>query len=246
MALYRDQAVVLRTFDLGEADRIIVLLTKAHGKVRAVAKGVRRQKSRFGGRLEPFMCVDVMLVERKSLDIVSQVVSLAAFAEPICRDYRLYQFASLMLEVVDALSADEHQDVSSQYQLLVAALSSLARHRHEPDAIGFSYVLRAMSRAGWSPVLHNCVVCGQATKMLTYFSAAYGGMMCATDHTPDAVACSEHTRLQLTALLQGDWHSIDGKEIEAPTVDCIKRWYEYYLERPLRSLRFVDDALRSM
>ena len=150
MPLYRDEAVVLRAFPLGEADRIVVLLTKQHGKVRAVAKGVRRLKSRFGGRLEPLMRVDVLLAQGKSLDVVSQAVSISAYAGPICADYTSYEYASVMLEVADALVSNEYtdeymreyQDTSGQYRLLTAALSSLSNRKHAPDAIGISYLLR--------------------------------------------------------------------------------------------------------
>ena len=87
MATFRDEAVVLRTHKLGEADRIITLLTRHHGRVRAVAKGVRRTSSRFGSRLEPFMVVDVQLWEGRSLDIVNQVVTLSPYGGPIAEDY---------------------------------------------------------------------------------------------------------------------------------------------------------------
>ena len=86
MALYRDAAIVLRAQKLGEADRIVTLLTRQHGKVRAVAKGVRRTKSRFGARLKPCMIVDVMLYEGRSLDTVTQAVTLAPYGDPISRD----------------------------------------------------------------------------------------------------------------------------------------------------------------
>ncbi len=80
MGLYRDQGVVLRTYKLGEADRIVVILTRGHGKVRAVAKGVRKTKSRFGGRLEPASHVDLLLYEgRGELDIVTQAESIDHF-----------------------------------------------------------------------------------------------------------------------------------------------------------------------
>ena len=72
MALYRDESIVLRTQKLGEADRIITLLTRRSGRVRAVAKGVRRTSSRFGSRLEPFTHVDLQIAEGRSLDVVTQ------------------------------------------------------------------------------------------------------------------------------------------------------------------------------
>src|SRR5665647_2383871 len=90
MALYRDAAIVLRAQKLGEADRIVTLLTRQRGKVRAVAKGVRRTKSRFGARLEPFMVVDVQLYEGRSLDTVTQAETLAPYGDPIARDYVAY------------------------------------------------------------------------------------------------------------------------------------------------------------
>ncbi len=248
MPLYRDEAVVLRVFPLGEADRIVVLLTKQHGKVRAVAKGVRRLKSRFGGRLEPLMRVDVLLAQGKSLDVVSQAVSITAYAGEICADYVSYEYANVMLEVADALVSHEYldeyipeyQDTSGQYRLLIAALSSLSHHKHAPVAIGMSYVLRALSLAGWSPRLTACVVCGK-TEDLCYFSPTAGGVMCASDHTPESIICSHETRLQLCALAQGNWSVVDGTSIDNSTVCCIQQWVEYYLERPIRSMGLLHS-----
>lgn len=97
MALYRDQAVVLRTHKLGEADRIVTMLSRRHGKIRGVAKGVRRTKSRFGARLEPFMVVDVQLYQGRSLDTVTQVETLGAYGDTIMRDYGAYTAASAMV-----------------------------------------------------------------------------------------------------------------------------------------------------
>ena len=106
MALYRDAAIVLRTQKLGEADRIVTLLTRQHGKVRAVAKGVRRTRSRFGARLEPFMVVDVMLYEGRSLDTVTQAETLAPYGDPIARDYVAYTAATAMLETAERLTEE--------------------------------------------------------------------------------------------------------------------------------------------
>ena len=82
-ALYRDEGIVLRTQKLGEADRIVTVLTRRTGKVRAVAKGVRRTKSKFGARLEPFTHVDLQLYTGRNLDIVSQVESIRSYGQEI-------------------------------------------------------------------------------------------------------------------------------------------------------------------
>lgn len=161
MPLYRDEGVVLRTAKLGEADRIVTLLTRSHGKIRAVAKGVRRVKSRFGGRLEPFMRVDVLIATGRTLDVVSQAESISAYAAPICADYGAYGIANVMVETADKLVSAEGERAVAQYRLLVGGLNALARHAHPATAIGESYVLRALALAGWTPRLHSCVVCGR-------------------------------------------------------------------------------------
>src|SRR5690625_1371375 len=112
--LYRDDAIVLRTHPLGEADRIITLLTRRHGKVRAVAKGVRRTGSRFGARLEPFTLVDVQLYAGRSLHTVTQVVTIETFAQAISADYGRFTAASAMLETTDRLT-DEVVDRSEEH-----------------------------------------------------------------------------------------------------------------------------------
>lgn len=101
MPLYQDEGVVLRTVKLGEADRIVTLLTRDHGKIRAVAKGVRRTKSRFGGRLEPFMRVSLLIAEGRSLDVISQAESVSAYARGICTDFKAYTAANVICETAD-------------------------------------------------------------------------------------------------------------------------------------------------
>ena len=153
MSLYRDEGVVLRTSKLGEADRIITILTRGHGKIRAVAKGVRRTKSRFGARLEPFMRVDVLIAEGRSLDVVSQAEAVAAYGAPIAADYAAYEAANVIVETIDKIASTEHEQLPNQYRLLIGALNALAKQSHAPQAIGDSYVMRALALAGWTPRL---------------------------------------------------------------------------------------------
>src|SRR3954470_22856799 len=126
--LYRDEGVVLRTQKLGEAARIVPLLTRQHGKVRAVAKGVRRTGSKFGSRLEPFMVADVQLYEGRSLDVVTQAESLGSYGADIAGDYASYTAANAMVETADRVT--EAESSLQQYLLLVGALRSLARNEH--------------------------------------------------------------------------------------------------------------------
>ncbi|MFM8776870.1 MAG: DNA repair protein RecO, partial [Actinomycetota bacterium] len=102
MTLYRDKAVVLRTYDLREADRIIVMMTENHGKVRAVANGVRKMSSRFGARLEPLSHVDILISTGKNLDTLSQV-ELVTNAKNLYSDLDRLTMGLAMLEAVDQL-----------------------------------------------------------------------------------------------------------------------------------------------
>ncbi|MEZ5207883.1 MAG: DNA repair protein RecO [Acidimicrobiales bacterium] len=124
MQLYRDQGVVLRTWKLGEADRIVVLMTKGHGKVRAVAKGVRKTRSKFGSRLEPTSHIAVQLYPGRELDTVTQVDSIDHF-RAIRDDLDLLARAVPLLEAVDQLAL-EGEPNRRLYEMLVGALRTLA------------------------------------------------------------------------------------------------------------------------
>ena len=133
MSLYRDKAVVLRTYDLREADRIIVMMTENHGKVRAVAKGVRKTTSKFGARLEPLSHVDVLLsTTGKDLDIVSQV-ELVSSARGLYTDLDRLTRGLAMLEAVDQLGMDR-EPTSHLYKMLAGALTWLAPFWMESQA----------------------------------------------------------------------------------------------------------------
>ncbi|OZG59495.1 DNA repair protein RecO [Bifidobacterium myosotis] len=239
MSLYRDEAVVLRTAKLGEADRIITLLTRGHGKIRAVAKGVRRTKSRFGARLEPFMRVDVLIAEGRSLDVVSQAESVAAYGASIAADYGAYEAASVIVETADKLVSAEHERTVAQYRLIIGALNALAKRAHAPRAISGSYVMRALALAGWTPRLNTCVVCGRREG--AYLSIAAGGVMCEADHTTDARRIPPLALRQFAALTEGDWEVLDAGPLEPVAGQLVEDWAEYYLERPIRSLRLIDS-----
>ena len=157
---YRDEGIVLQGHKLGEADRIVTVLTRSHGLVRAVAKGVRRTKSRFGSRLEPFMLIDVQCHVGRSLDIVTQVELIEPFARGIATDYDVYSAASVMAETARSITEVEPQS-RTHFLLLVSAIRSLCNRRHPPRLSLDAYLLRAMSVAGWAPSLLDCAQCGR-------------------------------------------------------------------------------------
>lgn len=239
--LYRDEAVVLRTHKLGEADRIITLLTRRHGRVRAVAKGVRRTSSKFGARLEPFTLVDVQLHRGRSLDIITQVEVQAPYGRTIGVDYALYTTATAMVETAERLTEEEQEPTPQQYLLLVGALHALATRRHPARLILDSYLLRALAVAGWAPSFDDCAQCGRPGPHHA-FHVAQGGAMCERCRPPGSSAPAPGTLDLLGALLSGDWAAAEasGRRERDEASGLVAAHLQYHLERQLRSLRHVE------
>ena len=241
MSLYRDAAVVLRTHKLGEADRIVTLLGRERGLVRAAAKGVRKTSSRFGGRLEPFMHVDLQLAEGRSLDVVTQAVTLDAFARDLGSDYPAYTAGTAMLETAERLVHDDGEPAVQQYQLLVGALRALTAGDKLPGSILDSYQLRALAIAGYAPSFDACARCGEAGPHRS-FHAPSGGMLCDADRMPGSVVPSPFTVSLLAALLTGDWPVVAQADERSrrEATGIITAYLSWHLERGLRSLGHVD------
>ncbi len=245
MRLYRDRAVVLRQHKLGEADRIITLLTRDHGLVRAVAKGVRRTRSRFGGRLEPFGHIDVQVYPGRhpgrGLSTVTQVQILDAFTDPIVADYALYTTASAVLETAERLAGEEHAPARGQYLLTVGALRALAAARHPAELVLDSYLLRAMSVAGWAPALTECARCGEQGP-LRAFHAAAGGAVCVHCRPPGSATPAEGVLDLMLALEKGVWDAAEasGHTERSQASGLVAAHLQWHLERQLRSLPMIE------
>src|SRR5690606_21458497 len=236
---YRDEAVVLRTHKLGEADRIVILLSRQHGKVRAVAKGVRRTASRFGARLEPFMVADLQLYRGRSLDIVQQAESIGSYGADIADDYPRYTAATAMVEAADRLT--EHEAGLQHYLLLVGALRSLSRAEHAPGLTLDSYLLRALSIAGWAPSFVDCAITGAAGPH-SAFVVQMGGVVADDVAPPGSPRLDPATLGLLAALLAGDWPRAEAADdrTRAQATGIVAAYTQFHLERGLRSLEHVD------
>lgn len=240
---YRDDAVVLRTYKLGEADRIVVLLTRDHGQVRAVAKGVRRTTSRFGSRLEPFNVAELQLVTGRNLDIVSQALGKRGYGSAIAADYAKYTAAAAMTEAAEKFTENDDESAAQQYRLLVGALSALARGLHDPGSVLDSYLLRAVSTAGWAPSFTDCARCGTPGPHEA-FSAQLGGAVCPACRPPGAAAPDPDTVEHLSALLTGEWERIDAVEPRTAraAAGIVAGYVQWHLERAVRSLNLVERS----
>jgi DNA repair protein RecO (recombination protein O) len=233
VANYRDTGVVLRTIRLGEADRIVTILTPRHGKVRAVAKGVRKVRSRIGARLEPLTHVDMMCWRGRELDIVTQVEVIDVF-RGIRSDLVRLGRAMSMLEIADQVTVD-HQGSPALYTLLVGALRSL-EVTASPVTLA-AYCLKLLAVEGVGPSTDFCAHCGR-TEPLVAFDAGEGGFLCHSCRRGQAVSpevvdlarriCSGRLARALT-------------EPDSPTVDALERLatsaVEHHLDRRLRTTR---------
>ncbi len=241
MALYRDQGVVLRTMRLGEADRIVTMVTRGHGKVRAVAKGVRKTKSRFGARLEPLSHVSLLLYEGRELDIVSQAESLDHF-RVIRDDLDRMGRAASMLEAVDQV-AQEREPSPRLYQLLVGGLRAVAAH--DTPLVLAAFFWKLLSLEGAHPLLEQCATCG-AEDGLEAFDMGEGGVLCRSCRRGSPI--SPEALDLLRRILGGGLADALNQTPCPASVDLehlANRSLEYHLERRLRSLGVLDGTAAS-
>jgi DNA repair protein RecO (recombination protein O) len=241
--VYRDEAIVLRAQKLGEADRIVTLLTRSHGRVRGVARGVRKTSSRIGARLEPFSHVDVQLYEGRSLDTVTQVETIAAHGAMLSSDYPRWTSGTAMLETAERLTPEEREPSIPQFALLVAGLRSLVAREHDPGLILDAYLLRSLAIAGWSPSFDECARCGLPGPHRA-FSIPSGGVVCSQCRPPGSAAPGAGTIDLLGALLSGDWPVADAspERERREASGLVAAFLQWHLERGLRSLPLVDRS----
>ncbi len=241
MPLYRDEAIVLRTHKLGEADRIITLLTRHHGRVRAVAKGVRRTTSKFGSRLEPFTYVDLQLAEGRNLDIITQADTRAGFSAELGADYERYTAGTVMLETAERLVSEEKEPSLQQFLLLVGALRAMTAGERRPSHVLDSYLLRSLAVAGYAPSFELCAHCGREGPH-TWFNPSMGGMLCSTCRLPGSARPAPETVALLGALLAGDWPVVEAADPRHAKEGSalVSAFLSWHLERSLRSLEHLE------
>lgn len=244
MPLYKEQGVVLRAAKLGEADKIVTVMTQGSGKVRAVAKGIRKTTSRFGARLEPTTHVSLMLYRgRGSLDIVSQAEIISPFL-PIRRDLGLFAAAETMLEATDKV-AEEHERNVRLFLLLIGGLRALDTAPADPTAVAESFLLKLLSLSGFHPSLTACAECGRPEPSL--FSSGQGGGVCSEHAAPDAGRASGEALAYLSDLGGSGMLEAGGlaadMEVRREARALLFGFTEYHLERRMKSLPMLARSL---
>lgn len=208
--LYRAQGIVLRSIRLGEADRIITFYTQTHGRVRAVAKGVRKSKSRFGARLDAFTHVDLQLYKgRSDLDIVTQAEILSR-PRHLRTDYPSFCAASAMADAIDRTTPERENNVRV-FLLLKSALESLEEGAVDPPLLAYAFLAKFASMSGLHPNLTRCVDCGADARVA--FSYARGGVVCGPCTERMDPKASEELLDTWSALLEGEWSDLRSRSL---------------------------------
>jgi DNA repair protein RecO (recombination protein O) len=230
--LYRDEGVVLRTYKLGEADRIVVLATQEHGKVRAVAKGVRKTRSKFGARLEPLSHVALQLYEGRNLDTITQVEGIDAF-RAIRDDLDRYASAMTVLEVVDQLAMEGESD-PRRFRMLVGVLRTLSEN--DNPLVVPAFELKVLAHEGLGLEVEQCVSCGAGDPLVAIDLPA-GGMRCPSCRQGRSVS-AEALRV-LRAVLGGRLSSVLAEppspasaEVAAIATEAVEQLIERRLRTP--------------
>jgi DNA repair protein RecO (recombination protein O) len=238
MALYNDQGIVLRSYPFGEADKVVIILSPNRGKLRTVAKGVRKTKSRFGGRLETLTHVDLVLYEGKNLDMITQVSIIEAF--PTLRgDLDRVVAAGTMIEVADFV-AQEDEPTLRLFLLLQRGLRALDGDDPHPDLVA-AYLLKAAEIIGVAPALTHCAGCG-VHDGLTRFSFAAGGVLCDRCRTPGSYALRPGLTSYLATIATADLSALPEPDLSMSreALGVTRRFLEYHLERRLDSMTLLD------
>lgn len=234
LAIRNDQGIVLRGYPFGESHRVVVLLSPSHGKLRTVAKGVRKTKSRFGGRLEPLTHVDLVLYEGRNLDTITQVSIINAYPH-LRNDLDRVLAAGTMIEVVDAV-VQEDEPSQRMFLLLQRGLTVLDHGPAHPDLVT-SFLLKSAAIIGVAPALDTCAGCGRNTE-LRWFSFAAGGSLCPSCRTPGSYALRAGLIPYLAAVASADLHRLpeSDESFSREGLGVTKRFMEYHLERQLETL----------
>lgn len=247
MALYNVEALVIRVRDLGEADKILVLLTREEGKVEAVARGARRPRSRFAAASQLFTQIQAGLFHGRSLDTLSQVEIMESFRH-MREDLLRMAYGTYVCEVMDEM-VKEKQRQESAYLLLLTTLHLLNNPELDPEPIRRAYELKLLSLLGFRPSLEQCVVCGgdPGAAPQVRFAPALGGVICPTCPSEGEVVhrITRGTLETMKRLLAGDIRRAHMIRITGETGAELDRVLGDYIvariERPIKSKKFLDS-----
>ncbi len=246
----RVESVVLRHNDWGEADRLLVLYTRDQGKLRAVAKGVRKLRSRKAGHLEPFTRVTLMLAAGRDLWIVTQAQTIDAYL-PIREDLMRTGYAAYVVELLDRFTYEEGEN-RLLFQLLTDTLERIAVDEDAYTAVRY-YELHLLDLLGFRPEVFECVICHEPVRQEDqFFSNLLGGVVCprCVSRAPDARPVSMQALKFLRHFLRSSY--AEARKAVAPPgarpeiEALIQTYVTFLLERNLNTPAFLREVRRGM
>jgi len=241
---YKTEAVIIKKTKLGEAGRILTLYTPHLGKIQAVAKGVRRPRSKMAGHLELLTHSQISLARGRNLDTIIGAQTINSFL-PLKTDLDLTSYALYATELVNQFAADNVEDYPL-FQLLVETLQRLSLGG-DNDFIMRYFELHLLDMVGYRPQLERCVACKSALKdAANLFSPGAGGMLCpGCRQNQLAYPLSEQARKVLLLLQHSDYSAVSGLEIDrelSRQLEMVMRNYlRYLLEREVKSTAWLDS-----
>jgi len=250
LATYKEEAIVLRAYDLGEADRILSLITAGRGLRRAVAKGIKRTRSKFGGRLEPFTRLHAVLHEGRNLDTVVQAEIVRSHA-PLRADFAKFLFGEAMLEMIEK-SLHEDQNIPRLFDALCVTLDILEGDVEDPALLLAAFELKVCALIGYHPRLDRCLHCGRKIEgERVCMDLCGGGIACdsCSSSLESRLAVSPENLSLMRSLLNEDMATIAKRgESHRASRDALVtafRFSESFLDRPLKTRQVVLHYLDS-
>ena len=245
---YRVNAIVLKHYDYGEADRILTIYTRKYGKLKVVAKGVRKVRSRKGGHLEPFMVVSILLARGRSWDVVSQAEAQQVYPN-LRESLEMIGYASYVVELVDKFTYEEEEN-APVYTLLSHTLTRLNRGDDSLLVIRY-FEIRLLDVLGFRPQLQHCMVTGASIQPENqYFSASLGGVVSPeagktlAGAVPVSVNALKYMRHFQRSNYQDASRAIIPPQIHQELEIVMQHYITYLLERGLNTPSFLRKVRR--
>ncbi len=244
---FRVEAVVLRHADWGEADRILTLYTRERGKVRAIAKGARKIRSRKAGHLEPFTHVTLQMAQGRDLLIITQADTLDANL-PLVANLVKTGYASYAVELLDRFTYEDENENYAIFRLLTEILTRIAGEAEPWLALRY-YEVRLLDLLGFRPHLFECANCGEKIQAVDqYFSAAAGGVLCPRcgRGLPGALTVSMEALKYFRHFQRSSYP--EAQKARRPEIQVqnelemlLQSYLTYLLERGLNSPNFIKE-----
>ncbi len=246
MPAEKAEAIVLRTYNLTESSKIVVMLTSLKGKVRAVAKGVRRTKSKFGSALEPITHIEAELYfkENRDLQTLSQAVTHESFPS-VRADLERLGLASVMCELMESF-VQENEESSRPFVLLLISLKALESMSKNYNSLLIFYYLKALEISGLLPELGRCVSCGGELKDHVHLDAGSGGAVCSGCSAGMGERVKEGSVKIMRRLMSTDWQMLERTRVPSSSADeilhALNAYVCHHTGRELRSVKFLRSV----